>query len=201
MTTLMETEVLEPLALKEKHTVVLVDDEPPVLAALRRVLRAEPYDVRTTSSPVEALEWIRRGGVSLMVVDQRMPGMCGTELAECVRRMSPRTVRVMLTGYPGNTLVQHGLEEDVQWLIGKPWSDQALRLTIRRLLRDLEATPPPPADPSTGKGEPPVEPRRDGPAAGLLQRALLRAADAVVLGTKWIVGFLWMADAGGKPRV
>ncbi len=198
--TLTEMDVQEPLALAQKHTVVLVDDEAPILASLRRVLRAEPYDVLSTSSPVEALEWIRQGGVSLMVVDQRMPGMCGTELAECVRRISPRTVRVMLTGYPGNALVQHGLEEDVQWLIGKPWSDDALRLTIRRLLRDLEATPPPPSAPPTGKGDVPVEPRPDGPASGLLQRAFLRTVDAVVQGTKWIVGFLWMADAGGKPR-
>ena len=136
--TLAEPEVLEPLALARKHTIVLIDDEPQILAALRRVLRAEPYDVRSTSSPVEALEWARRGGVSLMVVDQRMPGMCGTELAQCVRGMSPDTVRVMLTAYPGNGLVRHGLAEDVQWLIAKPWNDEAFRLAIRRLLRDLE---------------------------------------------------------------
>jgi DNA-binding NarL/FixJ family response regulator len=193
--TLAEMDVLEPLALAEKHTVVLIDDEPAVLASLRRVLRAEPYDVLATSSPVEALEWIRRGDVSLMLVDQRMPGMCGTELAECARRLSPRTMRVMLTGYPGNALVQHGLAEDVQWLIGKPWNDDALRLSIRRLLRNLEA--PPPGVPPAGKGEAAPESRR---VVELLRSSFLRAVCAVVRGTKWIVGFLWMADAGGKPR-
>jgi DNA-binding NtrC family response regulator len=198
MMTLTEADVQEPLALSEKHTVVLIDDDPAVLASLRRVLRDEPYDVLASSSPVEALEWIRRGGMSLMLVDQRMPGMCGTELAGCVARISPRTVRVMLTGYPGNALVQHGLDTEVQWLIGKPWNDQALRLTIRRLLRDLEAMSPSPGVPPTAKAEPPPEPPCGVPPMDLLRRAFLRAAWAVVQGTKWIVGFLWMADAGGK---
>jgi CheY-like chemotaxis protein len=200
MMTLTEPDVQEPLALKEQHRVVLVDDDPAVLASLRRVLRAEPYDLLATCSPVEALEWIRRGGVSLMLVDQRMPGMCGTDVAECVARISPRTVRVMLTGYPGNALVQHGLDTKVQWLIGKPWNDQALRLTIRRLLRDLETTPPPPGVPPTGKGEPAPEAPRTDPPLDRLRRAFLRAAWAVIQGAKWIVGFLWMADAGGKPK-
>jgi DNA-binding response OmpR family regulator len=193
-------EILEPLALARKHTIVLVDDEPRILAALQRALRGEPYDLLTTSSPAQALEWARRGGVSLMVVDQRMPGMCGTELAQGVRQISPGTVRVMLTAYPGNALVRHGLAQDVEWLIAKPWSDAALRLTIRRLLRDLESKPPPPGIPPTGRGEPEPAPGRARLALSLIGRAFLRAAWAVIQGTKWIVGFLWMADAGGTPR-
>jgi CheY-like chemotaxis protein len=190
------------MALTEKHRVVLIDDDPAVLAALRRVLRGEPYEILATSSGARALEWIRRDGVSLILIDQRMPGMCGTELAQCVAQLSPRTVRVMLTGYPGNALVQHGLAQDVQWLIGKPWNDDALRLTIRRLLRDLEARPPsPPGIPPTGKGEPTPEAGRFARPRDLLRRMLLRTAWTVVQGTKWIVGFLWMADAGGMPRI
>ena len=134
--TLAELDVLEPLALLRAHTVVVVDDDPAVLRSLRRALRQEPYDLRTTSRAEEALEWIERGDVSLVVLDQRMPGMCGTELAERVQRHSPRTVRVMLTAYPGNAIVRHGLDHEVQWLISKPWNDDALRLALRRLLRD-----------------------------------------------------------------
>jgi CheY-like chemotaxis protein len=198
--TLVEPEVLEPLALSGKHAIVLVDDEPKILAALRRALRGEPHELLATSSPAEALEWIRKGGVSLIVVDQRMPGMCGTELAQCVRQISPGTVRVMLTAYPGNALVRHGMAQDVEWLIAKPWSDAALRLAIRRLLRDLESKPRPPGIPPTGRGDPEPAPGRARLALGQVRRAFLRAAWMVVQGTKWIVGFLWMADAGGTPR-
>jgi len=182
--TLAEMDVLEPLALSRDHTVVLVDDDPSVLSALRRTLRKEPYTLLATSSPEVALEWIEQGGVSLVMLDQRMPGMCGTELAERVRRFSPQTMRVLLTAYPGNELVRHGLAADVQWLISKPWNDDALRWTIRRLLRDSESTPRPPAEPAE-------RPDSWSPLA----TAVRRAAWTLVHGTRWIVGFLWMADA------
>ena len=182
--TLAELDVLEPLALSRNHTVVLVDDDPSVLSALRRSLRKEPYTLLATSSPEVALEWIGQGGVSLVVLDQRMPVLCGTEVAERVRRISPHTARIMLTAYPGNELVRHGLASDVQWLISKPWNDDALRGTIRRLLRDSESTPLPPAE-AAGRPD----------AWSLLGTAVRRAAWGVVHGTRWIVGFLWMADA------
>ena len=182
--TLAEMDVLEPLALTRSHTVVLVDDNPLVLSALRRTLRKEPYTLLASSSPEVALEWIGQGGVSLVVLDQRMPGLCGTDVAERVRRISPSTARILLTAYPGNELVRHGLAADVQWLISKPWNDDALRWTIRRILRDSESTPQPPAE---------VVQRPDPWSP--LAMAVRRAAWALVHATRWIVGFLWMADA------
>lgn len=197
--TLAELEILEPLALSRNHTVVLVDDDPAVLSSLRRALRREPYDVRTTTSADEALDWIERGEVSLVVLDQRMPGMCGTELADRVRRLSPRTVRVMLTAYPGNALVRHGLDHEVQWLISKPWNDDALRLALRLLLRDRESQPVVPAVAVLeSEGAPGcVEDREVRFAWSALKRAVRRAAGAILRGSGWILGFLWMADAGG----
>jgi len=189
MTTLeLEVEALEPLALSEKHTVVLIDDEPAILSSLRRVFRSEPYEIRTTSSPEVALEWARTGVVSLVLLDQRMPEMCGTDLAAQLRRLSPRTVCVLLTAYPGNELVQHGLSRDVDWLVSKPWNDDALRLMVRRLLRGLERRPPSALE---------IDPKASSPA---LSKAVRRVAGALIKGTGWISGFLWMPDAGGNPR-
>jgi DNA-binding NtrC family response regulator len=186
-----EIDALEPLTLSQSHTIVLVDDEPQVLAALRRVLREEPYEVRTTSSPRDALEWVGRGGVSLLVTDQRMPDLCGTELAEQVRRISPRTARILLTAYPGNALVRHGLASDVEWLISKPWNDDALRVTIRRLLRDLESAPRPPETPPTGGIGPE---RSEGP---FLERDLWTGPDREPMGPPF-EGFIGTAEAGGS---
>jgi response regulator RpfG family c-di-GMP phosphodiesterase len=187
MTTL-ELEVLEPLTLSERHTVVLIDDEPAVLSALRRVFRAEPYEIRTTSIPEVAMEWARQGVVSLVITDQRMPEMCGTDLAERLRRLSPKTVCILLTAYPGNELVQHGLSRDVDWLVSKPWNDDALRLTVRRLLRDLERRPP---------GVVEIDAKA---ASGALAKAVRRVAGALIKGAGWVSGFLWIPDAGGHPR-
>ena len=74
--------------MKEK-TVLCVDDDPSVLSALRRLLRSEPYELVTVQSPQLALEWIEKGGVSLVLVDQRMPEMCGSDFAVLEEELQP----------------------------------------------------------------------------------------------------------------
>jgi len=181
--TIAELDVLEPLPLARRHKVVLVDDDPAVLSSLRRLLRREPYDLLSTARPYLALRWIEQGDVSLVVTDQRMPDLCGTELAERVRQACPETIRVLLTGYPGNAIVQHGLAEDVQWLISKPWNDDALRLTLRQLLHDRETRS--------------VEPCPRGRASWLSDIAVGRIARAAARGLGWGIGFFGTTDAGG----
>jgi CheY-like chemotaxis protein len=195
-----EVKVLEPLGLSRRHKVILVDDDPAVLASLRRLLRREPYDVLSTAWPELALQWIEKGGVSLMVVDQRMPGMCGTELAERVRARSPRTIRVMLTAYPGNTTVQHGLARDIQWLISKPWNDDAFRLTLRQLLHHSEAEPPSPPEPSEappGSGEPRGGSRTPTLDLDSFLHAARRAGGAAARAVGWLLGFFGASRAAG----
>src|SRR5579862_6565656 len=93
----------------ERHCVVCVDDEPSILAALRRSLRQDPYDVLTTDSADDAIRWVATREVSLVITDQRMPGMQGTELLAEVSRHSPSTARIILTAYPGATVTTPGL--------------------------------------------------------------------------------------------
>ena len=124
--------------LLERHVVICVDDEAAILAALRRSLRHEPYDVFTTESPEDALRWVRNRDVSLLITDQRMPGMLGTELLEEVHRRSPTTARIILTAFPGATAATPGIRGRTECMIGKPWDSLMLRQTIRRLLLDRE---------------------------------------------------------------
>src|SRR5690348_12169747 len=85
--------------------VVCVDDEPQILSALARMLRAEPYEFRGSTDPEEALDWVRSGNVALFLADYRMPFMSGTTLLQLVKAASPNTARLLLTGYPGETLL------------------------------------------------------------------------------------------------
>lgn len=115
--------------------VVLVDDEREILASFRRLTRNEPYPVRTTTSPRQALEWVERGETCLVISDQRMPEMAGTELLERVERSSPSTVRILLTGYPESTFLPSAAPRPL--IIYKPWDDEELRLEIRRILETV----------------------------------------------------------------
>jgi two-component system cell cycle response regulator len=79
-------------------TVLLVDDDPFMLAVLGEMLEGEPYRVLSASSGSEALALFGREKIDVILCDQSMPGMSGTEvLAEAAARY-PRTVRLMLTG-------------------------------------------------------------------------------------------------------
>jgi two-component system NtrC family sensor kinase len=128
-----------------RDVVLFVDDQPEILASLRRLLRDEPFEVATTTSARDALRRVCRGGVSVVVTDERMPGVRGSDLLERIGRRSPETLRVVLTAYPGSYTLQYGLSHGVDWLISKPWNDEALKLTLRQLLqrRGRSATPAP----------------------------------------------------------
>lgn len=121
-----------------KHTIVLVDDEPAVLGSLWRVLRDEPYDIRTTPVPEVALDWVDRGDVTLVITDQRMPEMSGSQLLTEIGRRSPLTGKVILTGHPGQDVMVRGMEAEVDFLIYKPWDDEMLRRAIRRLVVEVD---------------------------------------------------------------
>ena len=122
----------------ERHVVVCVDDEPAILSALKRSLRTEPYEILTTDSPEHALRWVGTRDISLVITDQRMPLMEGTELLEEVSKQSPSTARIILTAYPGDTMGERGMRQRTECMISKPWDNLMLRKTIRQLLGDRE---------------------------------------------------------------
>jgi response regulator RpfG family c-di-GMP phosphodiesterase len=113
--------------------VVCVDDEPAILAALRRVLRDEPYRLLTTGRPLEAMEWVLAESADVLIADQVMPDMTGLRLLELVRTRSPGTARVLLSGQsdPAEEPANVGA---VQRLVRKPWDSEELKASIRDLI-------------------------------------------------------------------
>lgn len=114
--------------------VVCVDDEPQILSALSRLLREEPIELWTTADPEEALDWVRTEDVALLIADYRMPRMSGTTLLQIAKASSPRTRRMMLTGYPGESMVIAAGSTGLMDLVGKPWDDESLRSIVREKL-------------------------------------------------------------------
>ena len=124
------------------HTVLLVDDEPNVLKGLTRLLRKEPYEIHTANSAVEAAELLENNGVDLIVSDEEMPGMSGTEFLAGVAREYPDIVRIVLTGHPTLPAALRAINEgQVYQFFTKPCNEIDLAITIRRALeqKDLQA--------------------------------------------------------------
>jgi DNA-binding NtrC family response regulator len=126
------------LGLLQRHVVVVLDDEPSVLMALRRMFRPESFELRSTTWAQDVLEWVSRESVSLVISDQRMPETSGIATLRKVRALSPKTRCLMLTGYPSPELEQEAAAMGVRGVIAKPWDDMELKRTVRQLLRERE---------------------------------------------------------------
>lgn len=121
-----------PEASRQSRTLLIVDDELDTLAALQRVLADEGYRVLTAASAREGFELLAKNPVQVILSDQRMPGMSGTEFLSCVKALYPDTVRMVLTGYVElETVVQAVNEGAIYKFFGKPWDEEQLRGQIR----------------------------------------------------------------------
>ncbi|RMF20511.1 MAG: response regulator [Deltaproteobacteria bacterium] len=115
--------------------IVVVDDEPPVLALLEKVLRREGYPVQAYASPHEALKRISEGGVALLITDIRMPAMSGLELARRALEEDPDLAVLVLTGAADTDTAVESLRLGIEDYLAKPVSVDALVESVGRALR------------------------------------------------------------------
>eukprot|EP01030_Chromulinospumella_sphaerica_P003806 gene3806-3721_t len=114
-------------------TVLCVDDEPGILSALKRVLRAEDCQVLQATGGTEALQLMETHIVDVVVSDMRMPGMDGAAFLGHVRARWPDTARILLTGYADmNATIAAINDGQIYRYIHKPWDEAELRLTVRQ---------------------------------------------------------------------
>jgi CheY-like chemotaxis protein len=117
-------------------TILIVDDDPGVLNALKRTLHQEPYRVLTATDPMEALHLLATQPVRMVISDQRMPEMTGTELLLQVKLLYPEVVRVILTGYTDEEAIMAAINDgQVYKFLFKPWNSDALKLELYHALK------------------------------------------------------------------
>ena len=92
----------------QDYPVLLVDDEPPNLLVMKMALR-DRFTVLTARSADEALDVLAHCPIAVLVTDQRMPGLSGTELCEIACAEYPDVYRIIVTAYAGR-----GSESGVQ---------------------------------------------------------------------------------------
>ena len=116
-----------------QYTVVMVDDEQNILQALKRCFRREQYTVVCAGSGTEGLKLVAAtANIAVIISDQRMPEMNGSEFLTRSRELAPDAVRMLLTGYSDmETTVAAMNEGGATHYIGKPWEDSALLQTVR----------------------------------------------------------------------
>jgi DNA-binding NtrC family response regulator len=121
------------------HTILFVDDEPLVAEALKRSLRKEPYRVLSAQSAAQGMEILARQPVDVVISDEMMPGMPGSEFLALVSRDYPETVRIILTGHANLKSAIRAINEgQVYRFLTKPCDELELIVTLRQALQHKE---------------------------------------------------------------
>ena len=144
----MEKNLSEP---SSERVLLIVDDEEEVTKSLKRIFRKQ-YNVRSATSAEEGLDIMDEVTVHVVISDQRMPGMKGTEFFKEVKDRHPKAVRMILTGYSDLDAVVNAINEgQVYRYITKPWEPDQLNAIVKdsfdryrlraendRLMKELE---------------------------------------------------------------
>jgi DNA-binding NtrC family response regulator len=122
---------------------LFVDDEQRVLNSMRVMFRRE-FDLFLASHGAEALDIVKDKDIDVIVADHRMPKMTGVEVLSKVRDLSPRTVRILLTGYADLDAVEGSINDsEVFRFLTKPCAPKQLRETIELAAKLARETPVP----------------------------------------------------------
>lgn len=113
------------------RNVLIVDDDLLVLKALEETIKQDVEQVFVASNGLDALKIIRERQIALILCDQRMPGMSGTEVLEEVFDLQPDCIRIIITGNSDEKNTIEAINKGhVHQFILKPWDDNQLRQSI-----------------------------------------------------------------------
>ena len=126
---------------KDTHTLLCVDDEDNILRSLTRIFRAEDFRVITANNCDDAFELLASEEVQVVVSDQRMPDMSGTEFLQQVKEKYPNTQRVILSGYSESGAIVDAINyAEIYRFVGKPWDDEELKRVVRECFARFNAS-------------------------------------------------------------
>lgn len=114
-------------------TLLIVDDEPHVLSSIKRLLRAESYQVLTATSAGKGLDLLAHHNICVTLSDHMMPDMDGITFLEKVAAHDPAIVRILITAHASLENAMAAIKRGrIFEYLTKPWSDTSLKRVIRR---------------------------------------------------------------------
>jgi two-component system cell cycle sensor histidine kinase/response regulator CckA len=118
------------------ETILLVEDEPMILAMTNIMLKLQGYTVLPAATPGEAIRLAREhvGEIHLLMTDVIMPEMNGRDLAKNLLSIYPNIKRLFMSGYTANVIAHHGVLDEGVHFIQKPFTKKELTAKIREVL-------------------------------------------------------------------
>jgi len=118
------------------ETILIVEDDAPVLGLTRRTLEALGYEALTSSNPKEALTIARKHPeqIHLLITDVILPDMSGKELATEISKIRPGIPILYMSGYTADVIAPHGILDEGIHFIGKPFTPDSLGRKVREAM-------------------------------------------------------------------
>ncbi len=122
-----------------ERTLLLVDDEEYIVAALARLMRGSGYQILRAYSGKEGLDLLANNNVGVIVSDQRMPEMTGVEFFSRVKELYPKTMRIVLSGYADLESMKEAINRGAIYkFITKPWDAEVLCASVHEAFEHYE---------------------------------------------------------------
>jgi DNA-binding NtrC family response regulator len=120
---------------RPRPRVLIVDDEPGIISAIRRLLHREELECLAAGTGGEAIAMVDQSLIDVMLLDLRLPDRNGIEVLQHVRKSSPDTVVVIMTGHGTIKLAIEAIKEGAYEFLQKPFeNDDLIPLTVSRAL-------------------------------------------------------------------
>lgn len=121
------------------RTILLVDDEEDIGAALARLLRRDAYKILRANNAKDGLALLADNDVGVVISDQRMPGMTGIEFLTQIKELYPHTIRIILSGYADLEAVMDATNRGAVYkFFTKPWDNEELCAEVMGAFRHHE---------------------------------------------------------------
>lgn len=115
-----------------ENNILIVDDEPNIISSLKRVFINESYTVFSAGGAPEGIEILKAHPVKVVISDEKMPGISGTEFLSSVRRDFADIIRIMLTGHASiETAMKAVNEGEIYRFFTKPWNDLDIKFAVK----------------------------------------------------------------------
>ena len=123
---------------EKKKQVLVIDDEESVRQVFRWILEGQGYEVETAETGVQAIEKFEEKFYNLALLDIRLPDMEGTELLNILHKRSPKTMKIMVTGYPSLDNAMKSLNVGADAYVVKPVEPSELVRIVQAKLKEQE---------------------------------------------------------------
>jgi CheY-like chemotaxis protein len=131
-------DAMAPTIQPGQETILLVEDEAPLLRVTQRILEKRGYKVLAANTPGQAIQVAREhaGNIDLLITDVVMPEMNGRDLAKNFLSLYPQAKRLFMSGYTADVIAHQGILDDGVFFIQKPFSAKDLAAVVRQVMGD-----------------------------------------------------------------